>query len=1298
MNGLFCMYKGYKRRNAKLDALVKSPPAYLAQSSVPLVNQTFQDVEWLHVLKQLYEHLSERYRLLSRVILARKLHHEHFFSKTLDYGHAQYLAKLQREKLTALRALERLERRTAEVLYQQEKWFGWVRQRQNEEEDERAAQAAQVKKEAAMFKRYRKELERRTKELKKKEDLKRQEEYLNEAYRERMSQEEEEEEWDPVEDCIEDERGTYIDLIKYFLMLKDSSEEDGTEEENGKSSEATGAGNTNAAEASNGSKTAKKRAKKAKSSQGSTETSTTEANQLGENNITMETKSEIEKRLREGVEYAQGGGLLVRGTIENPIELAHKTAPIPEEEIKTLLADIAEIKHLLFCRLLLSHASLLPAALRADSVEDFLNDKEVAAADLRDLCLKMEKPGLQEVRDACADLIRGEEEDEPDQNDGPVDNEDEDSEARKARKEMRPRFKHRRDAVPEVWHTKREKEMLKRRAQSRKMLGEAGATMVDFGTTNDEGEAQAKRMRVKVCGRYIYNYPSEKALTRGGWFHFSIIAKDSSFYDAIQLCRNWDEFFELNVLAIWQYFPAAKWLGFIPYFQFDHAAKTSVHHQTGSRGQGRRSHAMVEARNFMCAHIKRNDAASRRFIQYLSVETSLVVCLVRDAVTGKTLVSPPEEQLWLLREKSGLGRASKNEWNVIAQVGPKFFEDMERYRRWHFSFNEYYDVYVWDAVPGQKFYNLHNTIQGLLIKAHRFHSVREFYEVEAPILKTLVRDKDTQRARDAKPGERTIYDSLNSADTHFKSWNEKDEVIVDTEEDREARGTFYNEADAAEDRMLFPEELSGSTNELFKENMASMNVFEKRGPDFNRFAADLDTDEELESDDGEHSEGSLCPSCRGSGDDHDHNHHGEHSDEWVSDDTDADADDGWFSGPLAEYFAQSAASAERGNQAIDVTKYFKAPPELDPANMEREFMSFIDREKSKVFKEGWHKADLEPGAQLKYSTALRMVKRMATYNLLQPPARTDPFFKFLKQSGGVMEHRRVVPDMLGAFAAMSLFFTPEFLSSDSGTEFQDSLLVKQAERAKQLPDRRRYDSNKYMPNEFWKDWDTVCKRRQPYPFEWDIAIRPIIAHLYKSGVITMAYEEQVPGKAIAAKEPGRGLDLYIDFRQLVKTVDMPPELQDPTKVTREGLLNTARGFARANPNARFAVLRIWSAPHFYPLMIGYDRRWTVSFADAVGRHWEWKFIPKDMPCSEWSIHHQARLRIRPYQASFGKKVIVKRDMYLVMGEDEVDLLKLAAAVTYAAQTEPWRLEIDLWRSFVNVDLAFLEGLHHAWMD
>ena len=60
---------------------------------------------------------------------------------------------------------------------------------------------------------------------------------------------------------------------------------------------------------------------------------------------------------------------------------------------------------------------------------------------------------------------------------------------------------------------------------------------------------------------------------------------------------------------------------------------------------------------------------------------------------------------------------------------------------------------------------------------------------------------------------------------------------------------------------------------------------------------------------------------------------------------------------------------------------------------------------------------------------------------------------------------------------------------------------------------------------------------------------------------------------------------------------------------------------------------------------------------------------------------------------FRGKVVLKSDLFLVMGEDEKDLQKLATAVTFAIQTRPWRLEIDLWKSFVNVDLKFLK----RWM-
>ena len=122
---------------------------------------------------------------------------------------------------------------------------------------------------------------------------------------------------------------------------------------------------------------------------------------------------------------------------------------------------------------------------------------------------------------------------------------------------------------------------------------------------------------------------------------------------------------------------------------------------------------MFEARNIICAHIKRDDPVSRRLIQYLALQNHHLLVLVRDAETGKLLLKPEEDERWLHREKSGLGRAAKNEWNVLSKVGPKFFEQMDRHRDWHFGFKEYYDVYIWEWEAGNPFAHLFNIVQGV---------------------------------------------------------------------------------------------------------------------------------------------------------------------------------------------------------------------------------------------------------------------------------------------------------------------------------------------------------------------------------------------------------------------------------------------------------------------------------------------------------------------------------------------------------------------------------------------------------
>ena len=537
-----------------------SPPAYLAQSPIALANQSFEDVESEEILQELYDHLFLKNALFERVIRARKLHHSRFFSLNLDYGHQHYLDTLSNRKFIVVRALERLERRTAEVLYKKNKWFSWVRQVQDLEEMQRESEKKRVKKEAALFKRHIKDRQLRMRDLRAKEDAKRSEAFLEEAYKERMSKEEEDAHWDPIDDVIEDERGNYVDLIKHILLMTEDTS--GVEEMSAPDQAPNGNNEAGLYVESNAPKSSKK-AKKSKQKA---------PDQPLPDKAAHDTASQVRHRLKQGVKLSYSSGMHVAGTIDNPVELKDRTAPFPDEEIDMLLRDMAEVKHLLFCRLLLAHATVLPAAVKANSVEDFLNNKEVTDTDLRDLAIKMDSPGLQEIRDACADLGRGEEEDDDEGDGAQEDSEIEDLEGKvrttriiENMKRFRQKKIRQNQKLPETWVPEREKQtqhhkMLQQRFEDQSNPEDKGKTWIDFGDLDDDGKFKSKKLRIKVCGRYIYNYPSEKAISRGGWLQFCLVAKDSDLHDAIKLCRHWDEFFDLNILANFQYFPAANWL------------------------------------------------------------------------------------------------------------------------------------------------------------------------------------------------------------------------------------------------------------------------------------------------------------------------------------------------------------------------------------------------------------------------------------------------------------------------------------------------------------------------------------------------------------------------------------------------------------------------------------------------------------------------------------------------------------------------------------------------------------------
>ncbi|KAK1239980.1 hypothetical protein MKX08_007422 [Trichoderma sp. CBMAI-0020] len=1182
---VYGLYRGYKRRNASLDALDDESPSYLKKAKITLANQKFEDIEDEGTLRVVHSHLFEQYVLIGKVIDARKLHHTHFYSLQVDYGHQAYIDKLSSRRQNILQSLEKLEKRTADLLYRKEQWFAWVRRAQEEEEATRLGS---------------------------------------------------------IKDMELDKRTQYIDLIKHFLWM-DVVGADGDQEEASADPVAT---STAAAPTQDSQTPAKKAKKRSSAKRGATKSgnlgvsaaasiaergqkrlmaiqegknASKNAGQHVPDKKKIETEREMRKRLSEGVDKKMENiwGFQLVGSLENPHETYNRTAPMTNDEIESAVKDIREIKLLLFCRLLLAQASMLPAALRFNSVEEFLNDADIVDSDLRDLCLKLEDPSLQQIRDTCADFARGDDaEEEADDISDESDTEDEDGDTFADTMADYDRYKHLHTAswLPE------------------KLFPD------ELKPRKEKTRSSSQKIRVTLCGKSVWNHASEKAMSRDGWLQFSIIAKDCDLKHAIQLCRNWAEFSDLNLLTHWQYFPASNWaswgtnrliqqlqeLEFFPYFIDLDAQQYSRHLQVGGRSKIRRQHDMVEGRNIIVGHMKRSNPVTRRFLQYLTMRTGEVLVLVRDGKSGRVITAPPDKHLWTYRRKHGVDRASKNEWDNVLEVGPDYFDMTDSLREWRFGFQDYYDVFIWSFVPDESPMDMYNVV----------------------ITVSLELQEKTLRTRKIVPGEHveSIWDQVMGEQVQFRLFNIQEDKITSrtTDELGDSPYMFYSKANVAEDEILFPDEATSNKKSLEK----SWALAREGKRPAAAFEETLDSDE-----------GSIwaLPKI------------------WKT---------------AFAQFRQETRSVEQRKQLSRTGLDAVSPAQLLAVRLEdADFMEIMERDRSFGFKESFHQGDLEPDYD----------------DYAQDPAAPWP-------------HPFIVQDLVQAFMMVAMFF-PEsnvtanvtaFLKSDQCESFRNSLLFSPQERCKSLPDRRSRTSYRYRDKKFWDGWNEVLKGpgyfTDIFPLDWSINIRPTIAKLYRAGIITPAYCQNdpqiVPGVAVAATEPHRpdDLDLFICYEDRYKNFPQifPPSFIGPDKWTT--LLPHAQAFASKHQGARFALLRLWSAPHFYPLMVGQQNRQGNSFVDSVGRTWEWKFVPKDMPGSEFSVHHTVSKRLELLKEQFGDRVYSRADLILIMGEDVADLLKYCVAVTFAVQTKPWLREVDLWKSFINVELDFLQQLDPYWLD
>lgn len=132
----------------------------------------------------------------------------------------------------------------------------------------------------------------------------------------------------------------------------------------------------------------------------------------------------------------------------------------------------------------------------------------------------------------------------------------------------------------------------------------------------------------------------------------------------------------------------------------------------------------------------------------------------------------------------------------------------------------------------------------MLIKAHRFCSGADFYGPAAHVLKTITREEASNRVRDIGPGEgvESIWDQIQGPRAKFVISGDNDEL-----QPGPPKHLLYNESDALEDAVLFPEESRTAENAMIQhQSMQAMHAFEHEGLSIEKFIFDLDTDEEVD--------------------------------------------------------------------------------------------------------------------------------------------------------------------------------------------------------------------------------------------------------------------------------------------------------------------------------------------------------------------------------------------------------------------------------------------------------------------
>lgn len=644
-------------------------------------------------------------------------------------------------------ALQRLEKRVLNAQYSKAQWYLWVNTLQAEADANSEAEQKKAKAEAVLFKEHQKNMNK----------------LREETEAERRLEEEKEEVWDPIEQIISDARAGYVSLIKVLTRMEGVDEREmqlavKRAEEIGAPAEAELAARRTGDRADKlllqrqrqvvtaaaaGPPEEKQGFQHERSHSEGVKDELEKRNRrrmaaLGLNpTVEDEAKGEEVPRKEPGKKKKSGkkgkGGRGKRDLPELPheeeeegdkvvspedsdsdpldskdpedaelmaltqrvmevIAASRPEAYTGEEGAARVRAEVRTVHEYLLLRSIITSPSLLSVAINSPSIDAFLNDTTVRNTDLRDLTLRLSRPTDESIRNACADCWAA-----GGMND--VENKEEEEEEEDSLVKLPP------PKEKEKGRRKRRKGGKRKKPVNKEVSGDGGKS------------GDGKRGRVRVCGRWVYNYPEAK-MPRRGWLQFAVLT-GATIFTAAGLCNSWKEFYELNILALSGYFRGLgnSWdsggagspliahlrrIGFVPYALSNNSVSASGFTQSPRHSRGSsRPHAATEARNYIAASMSRDDPRVWRFVSLVQTHKAELIVYIRDCTTGEVTVEPPDEEKWIIRDKLGTGRLHRGKWVIRQPFDKNFKARLERDRLWKFNFRDCLDIIIWDRLPAR---------------------------------------------------------------------------------------------------------------------------------------------------------------------------------------------------------------------------------------------------------------------------------------------------------------------------------------------------------------------------------------------------------------------------------------------------------------------------------------------------------------------------------------------------------------------------------------------------------------------